>query len=75
MKYKTQSVLIPQDKFNKVQADRWIMAHGYKLTFYGKKVHITDQFFRYRQMALKKGQKKCTFTLPNGVKLIRILTP
>jgi hypothetical protein len=69
--WKTQSVLIPKS-WTKVEAERWIKAHGYKITFYGKKAHITEKYRRYRQRSPKKGKgiKVRTLRLPNGVKLV-----
>ena len=64
-----QSVLIPKSKFTLKEAKKWIREHGYKESFYGKDVDITEKFYRFRQAAPKHGEyyvKK----LSNGVELI-----
>lgn len=66
---RVQAVLIPKDKFTQAAANSWIKKHGYKLTFYGKKVHITDKYYRYRQEKPNKGTYAIK-RLKNGVKLI-----
>lgn len=66
--YKVQSVLVPRT-WTKVQADTWVRAHGYKVTYYGKKGKIVGEYRHYKQR--KKDAKKDmrTVPLPNGVKL------
>lgn len=69
---KTQSVLIYKDYFTKSQAKSWIRKHDFKLTFYGKEVEETENFYRFRQMApsrFKKG-KYVTKEISDGVKLV-----
>lgn len=69
---KTQSVLLDKDNFTKSQAKTWIKKHDFKLTFYGKGVEETENFYRFRQMApsrFKKG-KYVTKEIADGVKLV-----
>lgn len=40
-----QTLLLPSDSFNEVEAKRWAQGHGYK---YGK-VHTTNFYHRIRQ--------------------------
>jgi hypothetical protein len=44
-----QSVLIPKSKFTLIKAKKWIRNNGYRLTFHGKKVDITNNYYRFRQ--------------------------
>lgn len=71
--FKVQAVLVSKS-WTKVQADRWIQARGYKLTYYRKKAHITDKYMRYRQLKPNPKKKARTISLPNGVKLVSFLT-
>jgi len=69
---KTQSVLLDKDYFTKSQAKAWIRKHDFKVTFYGKEVEETENFYRFRQMApgrFKKG-KYVTKEIDKGVKLV-----
>lgn len=76
-----QSVLYPRrTKSGKLisleKAKEWIKQNGYKLTFKGKKVHITDKYYRFRQneplteKKKKEGWDYATDVLKNGVQLI-----
>lgn len=53
-----QSVVIPKERFTFKQANRWIKDNGYKLTFYGKPVHLTVGFYRYRQQSPSRFEKE-----------------
>ena len=68
----TQSVIIPKNQFTKSKADKWIKDNGYKLSFYKKKMEETDNFYRYRQMAPSKFDKKSfrNKKLPDGIELV-----
>lgn len=68
----TQSVVIPKKDFSLNEAKKWIKENGYKLTFYGKPVDITVGFYRFRQMAPSRFDKKSykTKVLKNGILLI-----
>ena len=46
-----QSVLIPKDKYTLVQSAKWIANNNFKVSFYGKQVDETENYYRYRQMA------------------------
>lgn len=43
---KIQWILINRNKFTRLQAIAWIIKHGYKI----KKVDITENFYRFRQL-------------------------
>jgi hypothetical protein len=47
MNYKIQSVIFNKDKFNKKNSEKWLIDHKYKI----KKVDITDNYLRYRQLS------------------------
>lgn len=49
-----QSVIFNKDKWNTNQAEGWLNKHGYKISFYGKKVDTTTNYYRYRQIAPHK---------------------
>lgn len=56
MSQKIQSVLIPKiDQNGKPRnlndAKKWIKDHNFKLTYYGKGVDITPNFYRFRQLS------------------------
>ena len=65
-----QSVLIPKSIFNLVQAKNWIKDHNYKLSFYGKKPELIDNFYHFRQQAPSKFKKYYSTKLKNGVILV-----
>jgi hypothetical protein len=44
-----QSVLIPKSKYSLSEAKKWIKDNGFRLTFHGKKVDITKNYYRFRQ--------------------------
>lgn len=69
---KVQSVLMDKDYFTKSEAKSWIKYHGFKVTFYGKEVEETENFYRFRQMSparFKKG-KYVTKEIDDGIKLV-----
>lgn len=43
-----QTVIIPKDKFTLEQAKLWIIKNGFRDTFYGKPVDITENYYRFR---------------------------
>ena len=51
-----QSLIFNKNKWTISQAEGWLTKHGYKKTFYGKKVDITPNYYRYRQLAPHKFQ-------------------
>ena len=65
-----QSVVFPKKHFTLREANDWIKKHNYKLTHYGKKVHITPTQFRFRQTSPLKYKKYRTARLKNHVQLI-----
>ena len=69
---KTQSVLLDKDYFTKNQAKAWIRKHDFKLTFYGKEVEETENFYRFRQMAPGRFKKNryVAKEIADGVKLV-----
>lgn len=62
-----QSVLIPKRTFTLVQAKAWIKKHGYKLTYHGKEVDITEKFYRFRQKAPKKDMRYFVRHIEQGI--------
>ena len=44
-----QSVIIPKAKYSLSEANAWIKGHDFKISFHGKKVHVTKNYYRYRQ--------------------------
>ena len=44
-----QSVLFDRNYYNVNSAEKWLKANHFKTNFYGKPVHITNQYLRYRQ--------------------------
>ena len=71
MKTYIQSILIPKSAFTLKEARVWIKEHDYKLTFYVKKVDITVNYYRFRQLkpSLKRDKIR-TISLPNGIKKV-----
>jgi hypothetical protein len=63
---KTQSVLIPRSSFSLLKAKDWVQGNGFKI----KKIDITSNFFRFRQMQPTHKGFYSMKTLPNGVKLV-----
>jgi hypothetical protein len=67
-----QSVLIPKNKFTLIKARKWIANNHFKLSFYGKQVDETENYYRYRQMAPSRfiKDKYITKDFKDGVKLV-----
>ena len=65
-----QSILIPRKTFTQSEAYNWIVSHKFKPSLHGKKVHITNNYYRYRQKPPKYRTKYKIITLSNGVKFI-----
>jgi hypothetical protein len=63
---KIQTVLIPKEYFTLQEALAWLDDHNYAR----KKVDITEDFYRFRQMTPMKGGRYETKTLPNGVEIV-----
>jgi len=63
---KIQTVLIPKEDFTLKEALQWLDDHNYP----HKKVDITEDFYRFRQMTPMKGGRYETKTLPNGVEIV-----
>ena len=63
---KVQTVLIPKHDFSLQQAIDWLEEHH----FGHRKVDITEDYFRFRQMEPKHGGRYVTKTLPNGVEIV-----
>lgn len=66
MPQQTQSVLIPRNRFSLSTAKDWLVKNNYKL----KKVDITSNFFRFRQVAPSQIGNYYMKNLDNGVKLV-----
>ena len=68
----TQSVLLSRDRFTLSSAKKWIKKHDFKLTFYRKEADVTENYFRFRQMAPTRFKKNnyVTKEISDGVKLV-----
>ena len=55
-----QSVIFNKNKWTINKAEEWLRTHKYKTSFYGKKVDITTNYYRYRQLAPHKFKKYFT---------------
>lgn len=51
--YWVQSVMLRRDLFTRNQATAWIRDKGFKLSYYGKGVDVTPNWYRYRQKSPK----------------------
>ena len=56
----TQSVLLSRDRFTLASAKRWVKKHDFKVTFYRKEADVTENYFRFRQMAPTRFKKNST---------------
>ena len=63
---KVQTVLIPKHDFTLQEAVDWLESHH----FGHRKVDITEDFFRFRQMRPIHGGRYVTKTLPNGIEIV-----
>ena len=70
MKYILQSLLIPRSLFTLNQAKKWIKDNNYKDHYQNKSVHITKNYYRFRQHKPNKNLIYKTKKLPNGITLI-----
>ena len=61
-----QTVLVPKHDFSLQEAIDWLEAHGFK----HRKVDITEDFFRFRQMPPMRGGEYRSKTLPNGIEIV-----
>ena len=54
------------------KAKKWIKNHDFKVTFYRKEPDITENYFRFRQMAPSRFKKDsyATKEISEGVKLV-----
>jgi hypothetical protein len=57
---------MPRKKFSLLTAKEWVLSRGYKM----KKVDITDNYFRFRQVAPSQISNYHMKTLPDGIKLV-----
>ena len=69
MKTNIQTVLVPKS-FGLKEANKWISENGYKTSFYGKPVDITENYYRYRQKKPSKTYTYRTRTLANGIQIV-----
>ena len=65
-----QSVIFNKSQWRPRTAETWLKKHGYKTSFYGKKVDITPNYYRYRQIAPHKFKTYRNKDLGNGVMLV-----
>ena len=63
---KVQTILVPRHDFTLQEAYDWIEDHH----FGHRKVDITEDYFRFRQMTPMQGGRYVTKTLPNGVEIV-----
>jgi hypothetical protein len=63
---KVQTVLIPRQDFTLQEAYDWLEDHH----FGHRKVDITDDYFRFRQIQPIHGGRYVTKTLPNGIEIV-----
>ncbi len=70
MSSKIQSILIPKNKFSLQRANSWITKHGFKLKFGTKPVHITTNYYRYRQASPSKSKTYRIKRLPDNVEIV-----
>lgn len=81
-----QSILVDKEKYKKGEANRLIKKLGYKTSFHGKPVDVTENFYRYRQQEpesekykyrSKKTEKGITFIIgfPKGQKGVGAIIP
>ena len=68
----TQSVLLSRDRFTLASAKRWVKKHDFKVMFYRKEADVTENYFRFRQMAPTRFKKNnyVTKEISDGVKLV-----
>ena len=64
-----QTILIPRT-YTKKQAESWLIKNNFKVTFYGKPVHVTKHFYRYRQHKILPNMDYYTVRLNNGIELV-----
>ena len=62
-----QSVLIPRDRFNLNEAKKWLRRHDFISNYKGKPVHITKNYYRFRQTKPLKNAKYSILPLNDGV--------
>lgn len=61
-----QSILFSKDQWTKNKAINWLKRYGYKHS----KIHITDNYLRFRQSKPNLMKKKRILEVRNGVKFI-----
>ena len=64
------SIIFDRNIWPLEDAYRWIIEHGFKTSFYGKPVHITKNYYRFRQSKPNPNDYYFTKSLRNGIKLI-----
>jgi len=67
-----QSILFPVNNWTQMEAEHWLIMHGFKTVYNGKHVHKTKHYYRYRQAKPIKGVKYSVKILPhsNGIRMI-----
>jgi hypothetical protein len=66
-----QSIIFAKSKWSQARAEKWLKSKGYKITFHGKPVDETANFYRYRQARPNPAMHYFTKTLPGqGIKFI-----
>lgn len=70
MSSEIQSVIFNKNIYTKTQSEKWLVKHGFKTSFYGKGVDITDKNYRWRQSSPLKYKSFITKQGPPGIKYI-----
>jgi hypothetical protein len=65
-----QSVILDKNHFTEKEAHNWIKTHGFKTQFGEKKVHVTDNTYRYRQLEPKHDVKYRIKKVTPGVEFV-----
>ena len=60
-----QSILIPKAHYSLAEAKKWLMKQGLKTHFGPKEVHITDEYYRFRQEEPRRDRKYKTLHFPS----------
>lgn len=65
-----QSVLIPKSQYTQKQANAYIKKHKFNLTYKGKGVDVTDNYYRYRQRDPNKFERFYIIKSKSNVKFV-----
>ena len=65
-----QSIILERSHFSFAEALDFIERNGFKSSFYGKPVDITDHFYRFRQRKPQPNYRYITKDIKPGVRFI-----